>query len=113
MSDVFDEQGEINWKTIIDRLQEGKVVEIPCRKEREFVRRAKQVVKRAEKQNLAVEVLRNEQGLRVEPRAGAASLGGTAEPAGGNESREKRQLERAQRREARRADHGADRDRDR
>ena len=111
MTDVFDEQGDVNWKIILERLGDGHVVEIPCQKEREFVRRATQVVKRAEKQGLAVEVLRGETALRIEPRSGAASSAETPEQR--TETREERQEERARRREALRAERAAERGKDR
>ena len=108
MTDVFDEQGDVNWKVVMDRLGNGQTVEIPCQKEREFVRRATQVVKRAEKQNLGVEVLRGENSLRIEPRPGAPRASDAPEQRA--ESREERQLERARRREALRAERGAERE---
>jgi len=111
MSDIFDAQGEVNWKVVMGRLGNGHAVEIPCQKEREFVRRATQAVKRAERQHLGVEVLRGENSLRIEPRAGEVRVGEAAERS--NESREERQRERAQRREALRAERGAERGNDR
>lgn len=111
MTDVFDEQGDVNWKVVFERLGSGHVVEIPCQKEREFVRRATQAVKRAEKQGLAVEVLRGETALRIEPRSGAARPSESPERI--SESREARQEERARRREALRAERGAERGNDR
>ena len=111
MSDIFDEQGDVNWKVVMDRLDKGEVVEIPCQKERDFIRRATQVVKRAEKQDLGVEVLRGESSLRIEPRTGAERPSDA--PARNTETREERQRERAQRREAIRAERGAERGRDR
>ena len=111
MTDVFDEHGDVNWNVVLERLSNGQAVEIPCAKEREFVRRATQVVKRAEKQNLGVEVLRGTNSLRVEPRPGAIRASDSAE--GRPESREERQQERARRREALRAERGAERGKDR
>jgi hypothetical protein len=108
MTDILDEQGEVNWKVVMGRLGNGHVVEIPCEKEREFVRRATQAVKRAERQNLSVEVLRGETSLRIEPR-----VGGVQAVERSNDAREERQRERAQRREALRAERGAERDKDR
>src|SRR5688572_27648681 len=107
MTDVLDEQGDVNWKVVMERLGNGHVVEIPCQKEREFVRRATQVVKRAEKQGMGVEVLRGETVLRIEPRPGAASAAETPERR--TETREERQEERARRREAVRTERGAER----
>lgn len=111
MSDVFDEQGDVNWKVVMDRLGNGQIVEIPCQREREFVRRATQVVKRAERQNIGIEVLRGDHSLRIEPRAGTAPASEMPERTA--ESREERQRERTQRREAIRAERGAERGNDR
>ena len=111
MSDILDEQGDVIWRVVMDRLGSGQVVEIPCQKEREFVRRATQVVKRAERQNLGVEVVRGERSLRIEPRAGAVQA--TEVPEKRGESRDERQQERAKRREALRAERGAERGKDR
>ena len=111
MTDVFDEQGDVNWKVVLESLGNGHAVEIPCQKEREFVRRATQAVKRAEKQGLAVEVLRGETAIRIEPRPGVARTG--ASPEQSSETREARQEERARRREALRAERGAERGKDR
>lgn len=111
MTDVFDEQGDVNWRVVIERLENGHVVEIPCQKEREFVRRATQAVKRAEKQGLAVEVLREEAALRIEPRPGAARIGESPERS--SETKEERKEERARRREALRAEREAERGKER
>jgi hypothetical protein len=111
MSGIFDEQGDINWKVVMDRLGNGQVVEIPCQKERDFTRRATQVSKRAERQDLSVEVLRGENALRIEPRAGAARASDASAPS--SETREERRRERAQRREAIRAERGAELDQER
>jgi hypothetical protein len=111
MSDIFDEQGDINWKVVMDRLGNGQVVEIPCQKERDFARRATQVSKRAERQDLSVEVLRCENALRIEPRAGAARASDASAPS--SETREERRRERAERREAIRAERGAELDQER
>ena len=111
MTDIFDDLGDVNWKVVMERLGNGHVVEIPCQKEREFVRRATQAVKRAEKQGLAVEVLRGETWLRIEPRAGAVPPDEPLERR--TETREARQEERARRREALRAERGAERGKDR
>ena len=111
MTDVFDEQGDVNWKVVLERLGNGQTVEIPCEKEREFVRRATQAVKRAEKQNLGVDVLRSDQSLRIEPRPGTQRA--TVAPEERSESREERQQDRARRREALRAERGAERDKER
>ena len=109
MSDLFDGEGEVNWPFVMDRLGTGQVVEIPCDNEREFVRRAKQVAKRAEKRNLGIEVIRGEHSLRVEPRAGTVPA--SAAPERGAETREERQRLRAQR-EVLRAERGVERGND-
>jgi hypothetical protein len=111
MSEVFDEQGDVNWKVVMDRLGNGQIVEIPCEREREFVRRATQAVKRAERQNIGIEVLRGDHSLRIEPRTGAVPA--REAPERSTESREERQRERTQRREAIRAERGAERGNDR
>lgn len=94
MSDIPDGDGDVDWKVIVDLLREGKTAEIPCAKERDYVRRATQVVKRADKKGIAVDVLRGEGVLRVEPRpaAGGNVLAQTA--AEGAEFRGERQQER-------------------
>ena len=112
MSDVPEQDDEVDWKAVVDLLREGKTAEIPCARERDYVRRTTQVVKRADKKGIAVEVLRGEGVLRVEPRPAAVVniLGRTAE--GGAEFQGERQQERQERREALRAERAAGRDRD-
>jgi hypothetical protein len=73
MSDVLDHEDDVDWKAVFKLLRAGKSAEIPCVEERDYARRAKQVARRAENRGVAVEVLRGEGVLRVEPR-----------PAGGN-----------------------------
>ena len=68
VSDVADHEDDVDWKGIFSRLRQGNAVEIACVEERDYARRAKQVAKRAEKKGVAVEVLRGEGVLRVEPR---------------------------------------------
>jgi len=75
MSDVSDNEDDVDWKAVVTLLREGKTVEIPCPEERDCARRAKQMTKRAERRGITVEVVRGEGVLRVEPRAG----GGNAE----------------------------------
>ena len=111
MSDIFDEQGEVDWKVVLGRLGNGEAVEIPCEKEREFVRRATQAVKRAEKQNLGIEVLRGETSLRIEPRPGTRRAGEAVDRR--PQTREERQRDREQRREALRAERQAKRGKER
>ena len=96
MSDILDDEGDVDWKVVMERLNGGQVVLIPCQREREFVRRATQVAKRAENHNLGVEVMREENALRVEPRPAAVAAGET--PERNAISREERQEQRAKRR---------------
>ena len=112
VSDVQVQDDEVDWKAIVDLLREGKIAEIPCVKERDYVRRATQVVKRAEKKGIAVEVLRGEGVLRIEPRPDA---GGTVTARGadsGADFQGERQQERQERREALRAERVAERSRE-
>ena len=108
MANVLDGDGDVDWKTVIDLLREGKTVEIPCERERDYVRRATQAAKRAENRGIVVEVVRGEGVLRVEPRPGAVPGNAAAE----TESSEESRLERHQRREARRAERIAERGQD-
>ena len=106
MSPVQDEDVDVDWKAVIALLRDGKTVEIPCEKERDYVRRENQVVKRAEKKGIAVTVHRGDGVLRVEPGVDAGSerdAPGTAMEFQGD-----RQLERHQRREVLRAERGRD-----
>jgi hypothetical protein len=110
--DIPNEDGDVDWKALVDLLREGKTVEIPCAKERDYVRRTNQVVKRADKKGIAVEVLRGEGVLRVEPRPAAVG-NDTAQTADeGTEFRGERQQERQERREALRAERKAGRSQD-
>jgi hypothetical protein len=111
VSDVQDQDDEVDWKAVVDLLREGKTAEIPCARERDYVRRTTQVVKRAEKKGIAVEVLRGEGVLRIEPRpdAGNVVARGAAGEAG---FQGERQQERQERREALRAERAAERSRD-
>ena len=112
MPDNSNEDGDVDWKALVDLLREGKSVEIPCAKERDYVRRATQVAKRADKKGIAVDVLRGEGVLRVEPRPAAVSRD-TAQAAGeGTEFRGERQQERQERRESLRAERKAGRSQD-
>ena len=105
MSPVQDEDVDVDWKAVIGLLRDGKTVELPCEKERDYIRRQNQVVKRAEKKGIAVAVQRGEGVLRVEPRMG--SVPERAAPAA-TEFEGDRQQERQQRREAVRAERGRD-----
>ena len=71
MSDIPDHEDDVDWKAIFSLLREGKTAEIPCAKERDYARRAKQFAKRADRRGIAVEVIRGEGVLRVEPRPAA------------------------------------------
>jgi uncharacterized protein YuzE len=112
VSNILDDGGDVDWKVVIDLLRDGKVVEIPCERERDYVRRSTQVVKRAENRGITVEVVRGDGHLRVEPRPGAVSGDVAGDPTAPAESREALQLERHQQREARRAEREAERNRE-
>jgi len=72
-SELPKEDGEVDWNAVFGLLRAGKTAEIPCVNERDYARRAKQVGKRAEKKGIAVEVIRGEGVLRVEPRPDAGA----------------------------------------
>jgi hypothetical protein len=74
MSDVPDQDDDVDWKTVVSLLRQGKTAEIPCADERDYARRERQLAKRAEKRGIAIEVLRGEGVLRVEPRPAAGSI---------------------------------------
>ena len=74
MSDVSDNEDDVDWKAIVTLLREGKAVEIPCAEERDYARRAKQMTKRAERRGITVEVIRGEGVIRVEPRPAASTV---------------------------------------
>ena len=111
MSNVLEEDDDLDWKAVIDQLRDGKIVEITCGKERDYIRRGNQVTKRAEKKGIAVEVRRGEGVLHVEPRLGAEPAH-AAPASAGPEFQGERYQERQQRREARRAERGAEQGRD-
>jgi hypothetical protein len=71
MSDVSDNEDDVDWKAVVNLLREGKAAEIPCAEERDYARRAKQVARRADRRGITVEVIRGEGVLRVEPRPAA------------------------------------------
>jgi hypothetical protein len=108
VSDNPKEDGEVDWNAVVGLLREGKTAEVPCATERDCVRRTTQVTRRAERKGLAVEVMRGEGVLRVEPRPASGesvpqkNAGEGTEPAG----------ERQERRDARRAERQAERSRE-
>lgn len=110
MSSAQDEDIDVDWKAVIALLRDGKTVEFPCEKERDCVRRENQIVKRAEKKGIVVEVHRGDGVVRVEPRVGVVGDRGAQPEAA--EFPGERQQERQQRREVlraeRRAEHGRD-----
>src|SRR5215208_7807162 len=109
VSDVQVQDDEVDWKAIVDLLREGKIAEIPCVKERDYVRRTTQVVKRAEKKGIAVEVLRGEGVLRIEARPDAGGNVTARSTDSGADFQGERQQERQERREALRAERAAER----
>ena len=74
MSDVPEQEDDVDWKSVVRLLREGKTAEIPCAEERDYTRRAKQVARRADKKGIAVEVVRGEGVLRIEPRPAAGGI---------------------------------------
>jgi len=94
---------EIDWRSVTDRLRAGQAVEIPCATEREYLRRTKQVARRAGQQGFAVEVMRMDGGIRVEPRGATDSA-----PAMTGAGRKANQEKRRGQRERRRGEAGAD-----
>ena len=68
MADVPDHDDDVDWKAIVSAVRQGNTAEIPCADERDCARRAKQAAKRADRRGVAVEVIRGEGVLRVEPR---------------------------------------------
>ena len=99
MSDVSDEDSDVDWDAVLDLLRQGKTAEIACSSERDYVRRAKRVGRRAEKKGIAVEVTRGEGLIRVEPRPAAGDTGTAGNAGEGTKS----EAERQERREARQA----------
>ena len=73
MSDVPDQDDDVDWKAVVSLLRQGKTAEIPCADERDYARRERQLAKRAEKRGIVVEVLRGEGVLRVQPRPAAGN----------------------------------------
>ena len=111
MSDVSNEDSDVDWKALVDLLREGKTVEIPCATERDYARRAAQIVKRADRKGIAVEVRRGEGVLRVEPRPAASGTVVAQKASEGTEPWGDRK-ERQERREALRAERKAGRSRE-
>ena len=74
MSDVPDQDDDVDWKAVVSLLRQGKTAEIPCADERDYARRERQLAKRAEKRGIVVEVLRGEGVLRVQPRPAAGNV---------------------------------------
>jgi hypothetical protein len=108
MSPSQDEEVDVDvdWKAVIALLRDGKMVEIPCEKERDYVRRENQVVKRAEKKGIVVAVHRGDGVLRIEPQVGSGPERDASATA--MEFQGDRQLERHQRREVLRAERARD-----
>lgn len=94
---------DINWRQLVEQLGQGNIVEIPCADERDFARRSSQIVKRAEKHGIAVDVTREATGLRVQPR-GATTPVDTGRTEEERTAREQRRVERMQRKEEERAE---------
>jgi hypothetical protein len=72
MAAVVDASGEVRWRAVLEQLEAGSAVEIPCASEREFVRRTAQVTKRAEKSGVAIEAVRTANSIRITPIAAKA-----------------------------------------
>ena len=101
MSDVSNEDNDVDWNAVLDLLRQGKT-------ERDYARRTTKVGRRAERKGIAVDVIRGEGVLRVEPRPAGGDTGTAANAGEGAESEGKRQ----ERREARRAERQTVRSRD-
>jgi len=103
VADVSNEDSDIRWSAVLDLLRQGKTAEIPCASERDYERRTAKISKRAERKGIAVEVIRGEGVLRVEPRPAAGDAVTARNAEAGARSETERQ-ERQERREARRAE---------
>ena len=103
MSDVSNEDSDIQWSAFLDLLRQGKTAEIPCATERDYVRRTEKISKRAERKGIAIDVIRGEGVLRVEPRPSGGDAVTVPNAGEGAKFEEERQ-ERQERREARRAE---------
>lgn len=113
MAEATEEGDDLDWRAIMDTLTGGNAVDIPFDNDKEAARRARQIVKRAERNGLTVEVQRGVSALRVEPRGAAPAAADPAVAAQADENREsrdERRQERAQRREAAKAERGAARE---
>ena len=108
MSDDSNEDSNVDWNAVLDLLRQGKTAEIPCATERDYARRTTKVGRRAERNGIAVDVIRGEGVLRVEPRPATGDTGTASHAAEGAES----ERERLERRQARRAGRQAGRSRD-
>jgi hypothetical protein len=108
MSDVSNDDSDIQWNAVLELLRQGKTAEIPCENERDYARRTTKISKRAERKGIAVDVVRGEGVLRVAPRPFDGDAVTT--PNAGEVAESER--ERQQRREARRAEREAGRSRD-
>ena len=108
MSDVSNEDSDVDWNAVLDLLRQGKTAEIPCASERDYARRTTKVGRRAERHGIAVDVIRGDGFLRVEPRPATDDTGTAGHAAEGAESERERQ----ERRQARRAERLAGRSRD-
>jgi hypothetical protein len=75
MSDNPNDDGGVDWNAVIDLLREGKTAVIPCPNERDYARRTTRITKRAERKGIAIEVVKGEGVLRVEPRPAAGTPG--------------------------------------
>ncbi len=97
MSDVSDNEVDVDWKGIASRLREGRMAEIPC-EERDCARLERKITRRAERWGITVEVIPGEGVLRVEP--GPATAGNAvAQPSGRDaEAKGERQRKREERR---------------
>jgi hypothetical protein len=105
MAEAAGETRDILWRDVLRKLIAGQAVEIPCDSDRSFTRRATQIVKRAKKSGLQIDILRAGQFLRVEPRLSASSNG--QPPNAGGDPREARRRHRAQLRTTLRAERAA------
>jgi hypothetical protein len=106
MSSIVDEDGDLNWRRVVDLLGNGQTVEIPCQDEGDYTRRATQATRRAERQGIAVETTRGDGVLLVQPRGRTERVANEEDlEAEASATREARRAERA-RRQAQRAERG-------
>ena len=83
MTDMADGADDVDWRAILNLLRQGKPVEIPCAGERDYARKTKQLVKKAGKRDIVVDVQRGEGVLRVEPRPAASATASAQDAAAG------------------------------